>query len=290
MNSIEDKTSSPAISNNQFSIANVDKHVLQYSIQNPVSIWSGTAGISGIIVSSILIPSTIILTASCVLVVGSIVNFLYNYKINRKSIVDSYLKALKKEADERRDNKLEKLLQVLNYYSTRDSDLLKIIDRSKYQYSLINKKDVSVKKMIDGKLDSSELAYARFMNSFSLVQLALLDNIFYVASSLEAVRYIDTNEIARRKALIMKDNVVDDSEKVEWEQLIKREDVVLQKKKEMLDVLNKNEEAITKIDEFITKVSSIKTSQEGLSSDADLQFAIEEMDSLANRAKRIFNQ
>lgn len=155
-------------------------------------------------------------------------------------------------------------------------------DRGVKQLQKLHSKVENLREVLEGRLNPAELAYGRYLGIAQEVHLAALDNLTDIALRLKSVQTIDLEYIKLRLRKLRSRG--ESQDKAEIITLTGRKDLYERSNNEVSELLRKNEEAMTKIDEVANAIARVRT-ERGKSS-MDMEMAMQELEQLAASAER----
>ena len=154
--------------------------------------------------------------------------------------------------------------------------------RALSQLTMLNDKYLRLQELLASKLDTTELAYQRYLGMAEQVFLSALDNLLELVSRYKSIETISVDYIDKRKEELEVDGIVS-SEKAEYKSLQTRQEIHSSQKQLIEALLAKNEEAMTEIDKTTAAISGMMTKRGN--AQLDLETAMQELSSLADRAQ-----
>ncbi|WP_321493443.1 hypothetical protein [uncultured Desulfobacter sp.] len=216
----------------------------------------------------------------------SLANAVINIFFRNKAIAGQYINELNKRLKAHEKEVLQNLEKDLNALSTvegaRDMALQGV-----QQFSKIKVKYQNVRDLLEEKFSTNEMTFARFLGSAEQVYLGTLDNLRQVAATLKSLSSIDLSYIRQKLDELSEKTEKKAADLTEIEALQKRLSLWEEQIGLANDLLAKNEEAMTKMEETTFAVSSLKTGS--AFGETDLESAMAQLQELARQAP-IYNK
>jgi hypothetical protein len=264
-----------------FSKESINKAVIKEALTHPTSIFPGVLtilfGLSGALFSSPLLVA-----ASAGTLLAGAGSLVVNYCFRYDSIGRRYLESLSQSFIDRKANLIDKLQSDL-------SDLLNIDpDRCRQgidQFAAVKRKYDDLRRLLSTKLSDSELLHERFVGSIEQVYLSVLDNLGEIISIMQALPD-DEGPPARPERA--GGHEPDEAEKREIATITARRQLRLAQLKKVDDLLAKNEEALTQLEEAAVAISSMRT--EGRFAEVDPEESIRQLKEIAQRTAAMYGK
>jgi hypothetical protein len=263
-----------------FSKESINKAVITEALTHPTSLYPGVVtvlcGVAGLAFAS---PWLVGASAGMLLVsAGScVVNYFFRYE----SIGQNYLEKLSQSMVSQKEDLINSLKSDLTECKEVDEGRC---ERGIEQFSTAKEKYAEVKEILSKKLGGGELMYGRFMGLVEQVYLGILDNLREIVSILKGLPDTEGDETKLRKAL---DKTSDENEKRQINALLKRFELQRTQLRKADELLARNEEAITQLEETMVAVSAMKT--EDRFSDVDHEEAIRQLKDIAQRVSTLYD-
>lgn len=140
-----------------------------------------------------------------------------------------------------------------------------------------------LREVLNQRLDSGEVTFARYMGAAEQVYLSALDNLRDVDVALRSVQSIDSAAIGQQLEQLRKPDRPSAAQQQRIDSLVERKNLVDRQYKRVDDLLTQNESAITALLNAATAMANAET-QASAAVDADTAMA--ELERLAARAGR----
>jgi len=205
---------------NDFSAGATRKAVLEYSIINPLTLYSTGAGLLGTLAIGLfgisLLPATLAIGG---ISVGAL-SWSYDYLLRSDKIAARYAEALLRELETHREEVIAKVSRDLASFSA-DSRLNEFASQTLKQFRMISGSFETIRSTLSEKLKTTEITYGRHTSSAEQVYLAVLDNAVTIALILK-LGGVDTTYINDRIESLKNLPNPDDSEREEHRTLLER--------------------------------------------------------------------
>lgn len=263
----------------------IDKAVLNTGLTHWLTLYPPAIGIP-VGIAGLLFGAPVLSTLGFGSLFISLGSAVVNIFFRNEAIAGQYIKELNKRLKAHEKEVLQNLEKDLNVLSEIDGARDMAV-QGVQQFSKIKEKYQNVRELLEEKFSANEMTFARFIGSAEQVYLGTLDNLRQVAATLKSVSSIDRAYIRQK--------LDDFSEKPEKKAADPTQIQALQKRlalwEEQIrlanDLLAKNEEAMTKMEETTFAVSSLNT---GASfGETDLESAMAQLQELAKQAP-IYNK
>ncbi|MFK8025331.1 MAG: hypothetical protein AB8G26_15345 [Ilumatobacter sp.] len=152
------------------------------------------------------------------------------------------------------------------------------------QLVALGQKRTALRKVLDRRLDPSELTYARYLGTAGQVYRSALDNLHEVAVARDSVDSIDAGYIERRLAELDRDGAETDAAQRERATLAQRSALLDQQMAKISRLLAQNESALTTLARTTSALAEVPAGQRP----EDAEAAMTALDDLADRA-RMYN-
>lgn len=267
---------------NDFSAGATRKAVLEYSIKNPLTLYSTGAGLLGTLAIGLfgisLLPATVAIGG---ISVGAL-SWSYNYLLRSDKIAARYAEGLLRELETHREEVIAKVSRDLASFSA-DSILNEFASQTLKQFRMISGSFETIRSTLSEKLKTTEITYGRYISSAEQVYLAVLDNAVTIALILKTLGGVDTTYINERIESLKKIPNPDDSDREEHRTLLERLQLYEAQLSKVNNLITKNEIAITEMDKMCAALAELRTVRGQAS--VDLESAIGEMEQLAKRVQ-----
>jgi hypothetical protein len=264
-----------------FSKKSINNAVIKESLTHPASLFPGVltilCGLSGALFSSPLLfaaSAGTFLTGA----VGFIVNFCFRYD----SIGRRYLDSLSQGIIDRKADLIKSLQSDLSGCLGIDRDRCQ---QGITQFSAVDQKYTEIKHLLAAKLSDRELLRQRFVGSVEQVYLSVLDNLREIVGILLG---LPDNEEDPRRIRKSNEQEMDEAERRQIAAISKRRQLRLAQLKKVDDLLAKNEEAFTQLEEAAVAISSMRTEEKF--SDTGPEESIRQLREIAQRATSMYGR
>lgn len=146
--------------------------------------------------------------------------------------------------------------------------------------ALVRKREALL-KILDRRLDRSELTYSRYESTAQQVYTSALDNLHEVVVANDSLNSIDSNYIKRRLAELDRDGVDSESVQRERDTLAQRSQLRDDQVSRIARLLAQNEAALTTLDRTTSALADVPVGQRP----EDVDDAMAALDDLADRAR-----
>jgi hypothetical protein len=264
-----------------FSRASINKAVLKEALTHPASLLPAVltvlCGLSGALFSSPLL-----LGASAGIFLAGAGGFIVNYCFRYESIGRNYIESLSQSFIDQKASLIDGLQSDLSDCMGIDEERCRQgID----QFSAAKQKYNDVKQLLSVKLSDTELLHDRFLGSVESVYLSVLDNLREIIGIMQG---LPDDEEATIRAGKPKAGKPDEVEQRKMTAILKRQELRLAQLKKIDELLAKNEEALTQLEEASVTISSMRT--QGRLSDTDSEESILRLKEIAQKAKTIYGE
>jgi len=255
-----------------FSKSSIHSAVLKKSFTLPSLLYPATMSVLATAGFFTLGGSSIALGLAAVggLVAGG--SWVKNYLLDYDNLAAEYVR---KMHERMQDSREELVIQLREELSKLEHE------RGLAQLDMLNEKYLRLQELLASKLDTSELAYQRYLAMAEQVFLSALDNLLELVSRYKSIQTIRVEYIDKRKEELEIDGIVV-SERAEYKSLQTREAIYDKQKVLIEGLLAKNEEAMTEIDKTTVAISGMITKRGN--AQLDLETAMQELSTLADRA------
>lgn len=263
-----------------FSKSATNKAVVHQINQHPVSVYPTAVGILSGAWILLLEPTTL----AIVLTIGGLTlglgNWVINYSFRRDTLANKYTKKLNKLLEKEK----EKALVSLGKNLERCKGIVGAENFSVQgvtQLSQIQEKFETLDKVLSDKMVPGEMTYNRYAGTAEQVYLSVLDNLKNVVSMLKSIASIDLNSVEQRLSFFEDKMKLSSLDENEINTLQKRKNMYLSQLNKVDELLTKNEEAMTGLDQTSVELSNVKT-EKGMA-DVDLEDSRQQLEELAER-------
>jgi len=259
--------------NKKFSKSSIKSEVLKKSFSMPSLVYPATLSILATAGFFTFGSSSIVLglaVASGAVAGGS---WIKNYLLGYDELAAEHVKKMHERMQVSREEIISELKKDLSRLDN---------DRALYQLNMLNDKYLRLQELLASKLDTTELAYQRYLGMAEQVFLSALDNLLELVSRYKSIQTISVDYIDKRKEELEVGGIVV-SERAEYKSLETREGIFDKQKRLIEALLAKNEEAMTEIDKTTAAISGMMTKRGN--AQLDLETAMQELSSLADRAQ-----
>jgi len=263
----------------------IDKAVLKTGLTHWLTLYPPAVGVPlgiagflfGAPVLSILGFGTLFLSLG-----SAVVNVFFR----NETIAGQYISELNKKLKAHEKKVLQSLEKDLSALSDVDG-ARDIAIQGVQQFDKIKVKYQNVKDLLEEKFSTNEMTFARFLGSAEQVYLGTLDNLRQVAATLKSMSSIDLSYIRQKLDDLSGRPEKESADLKEMQALQKRLTLWEEQIRLANDLLARNEEAMTKMEETTFAVSSLNTGS--LFGEIDLESAMAQLQELARQAP-IYNK
>lgn len=250
----------------------VNRSVMLSTLEHPTVLAPAAIGGLGLAGLMLIEPSALILAVAALGSLFAAGSWAANVGLRRDYFAKKYVEEITRKMDERRKAAMKEL-----------SDTLATVkfERGQKQFDRSHQKFEAFRKMLDKKLNPSELTYARYLGMAEQVYLSTLDNLIAISNIMHSIQVIDTDYTKERLINLSKSH----SEESTRERLALEERLNLKKmqQEKVSKLFSQNEEALTKMDVTIAAIAEMRTDNRQAS--MDMESAMSELGRLAKRAK-----
>jgi hypothetical protein len=223
-----------------------------------------------------------LLAASAGILLTGASSFIVNYCFRYDSIGRRYLESLSQSIIDQKASLINSLQSDLSSCLGIDEDRCQQgID----QFSAVKQKYTDIRHLLSTKLSDSELLYERFVGSVEQVYLSVLDNLREIIGIMQALP--DDEEVPTLTTK-SEGREASEAEQRQIAAISKRHELRLAQLKKVDDLLAKNEEALTQLEEAAVAISSMRT--EGRFSESDPEESIRQLKEIAQRATAMYGK
>jgi len=267
-----------------FSQKAIQKAVKNKILQSPVSLYTISLGMVGIIAAGLILPNPVLLGISAGVISAGLLNTAVNYLFRKDKIESKHITHLNRLLIAQKQKVLMHLKKGLAKYKT-EKGLEVYADQAVKQFEKIQKKFDNFKSILSEKFFENEIFHGRFLGTTEQLYLSVLDNLEDILNSLTTISNIDDSYIVERLTYL--------NGLKELEEADKREALTLKARKQLKDkqlerineLLTINEEAMTQIDITMTTICELKTKSGR--AQVDMEIARKDLEELVLRTKRI---
>jgi hypothetical protein len=272
----------PSLPIRDFSQEAIQKAVRREGLTHWLTLYPPALGLLGGLAGALFgLPVLYFVAAGGITIGGG--SLIINLFLRGDKIASRYISQLNKIMRKKQAAIMETLEESLRECCD-FGDTGKIAQRALMQFSLIESRREEMKKLLSGKLEESEMTYARFVGAIEGACLSVLGNLSVLASVLKSENGIDENYALKQLVILKRDK--DGKTNVNIQRQIQALEESLRLAKSERDdaegLLTKNEEAITALERLSAEIARLRT---GEFATADYESAIMEIQDLAKRAK-----
>lgn len=263
----------------------IDKVVLKTGLTHWLTLYPPAVGIP-VGIAGLLFGAPVLSVLGFGTLLISLGSAVINIFFRNEAIAGQYINALNKTLKAHEKEVLQSLEKDLSALSTVDGARDMAL-QGVQQFSKIKVKYQNVRDLLEEKFNTNEMTFARFMGSAEQVYLGTLDNLRQVAATLKSMSSIDLSYIRQKLDDLSEKPEKNEADLTEIDALQKR--LSLWEKQIGLadDLLAKNEEAMTKMEETTFAISSLNTGSSF--GETDLESAMAQLQELARQAP-IYNK
>lgn len=265
-----------------FSQKAIQKAVFNQVFQHPLSVYSSSLGVVGLLAALLLSPGPLLFSASLIVLGIGIGTTIVNYFFRSETLAHKYLNSLNKQLEGYNEELLVRLKQELTEYKSLQG-VERYAKQGVEQFERVQKKLNNFKALLAEKFDSQELTYTRFLGAAEQVYFSALDNLQGITGALKTANNIDEDYIQERLRYLYALKKPEEADKKEIETLTQRKQLRKKQLEQVNSLLTLNEEAMTQIDQSMAAISTI-TTQTGRAV-VDMDTAKEELERLIQRTK-----
>lgn len=264
-----------------FSKESINKAVIKEALTHPASLFPGVltilCGLSGALFSSPLL-----LGASAGIFLTGASSFIVNYCFRYNSLGRRYLESLSQSIIDQKASLIDSLQSDLSGCLSIDENRCQQgID----QFSAVKQKYTEIKHLLSAKLNDSELLYERFVGSVEQVYLSVLDNLREIIGIMQG---LPDDEDPSKRIGRPKGEKPDEAEQRQIAAISKRHELRLAQLKKVDNLLAKNEEALTQLEEAAVAISSMRTEEKF--SEIDPEESIRQLKEIAQKATTMYGE
>lgn len=265
-----------------FSKEAAKKSIFKTTLQHPLTLYSGAIGFLGTLAS--LFFGGWPFTACAIggfLICG--VSWIINYNLRKEWFINQYFKTLQESFEKKNKELMENIKNVLSSSKILSSSG-NYGKQGSQQYEKIQAKYETLNRILGQKLNPGEVTHRRFLGVAEQVYFSVLDNLQSIATILESASSIDTGYIRERMNYLTKKKNLEEADKQEIETLQQRIKLQENQFSKVNELLTRNEEAMTKLDNTTSKLATVQTAQ----GRATMAFdeTIGELEELANQVEK----
>jgi DNA repair exonuclease SbcCD ATPase subunit len=262
-----------------FSKESISKAVFSEAATHPGSLYPGVLTVL-LGVSGALFSSPLLIGASAGMLLMGAGSFVVNYCFRYDTIGKKYIQSLSDSMLSHKEDLIDSIQADLSECETETDRCEQGIE----QFHSAEEKYTEVKDVLSRKLGGGELMYGRFMGSIEQVYLGILDNLREMVTLIKSLPEAEGDEAKLKKDL---EKVRDENKKRQISALLKRFDLRNTQLNKIDELLARNEEAITQLEETSVAVSSMKTEERF--SDVDHEEAIQQLKDMAKRISALYD-
>jgi hypothetical protein len=264
-----------------FSQKAIQKAIRNEALSHPVTLYSGVAAVlTALSWVSFGVPAFFWAAfGSAVVSIGSLI---VNYCFRDRLLGETYIRRLNDRFAQRKESVLNSLLSDLetcaNIPGAEDH-----VAQGLEQFTKIKQSYDNLRGVLERSLGAGGLDYGRMWGASEQAYLGVLDNLRQVVTILRSLATIDPDYIQQRLRQLDALDKLTDADKRELITLHKRSSVREEQLQKVNDILTRNEEAITGIEEATAAVAAIGT--DDTFADVDPETSISQLRELAEKAR-----
>ena len=268
----------PALSD--FSQKAIQKAIRNEALSHPVTLYAGVATILSAL-SWATFGAPVFLWAALGAAVLSASSLIVNYCFRDHALGETYIQRLNERLAQEKESVLlslqDELKQCSDIPAAHDyvEQGLEQFTRSRLTYD-------NFREVLEQSFGSGRLDYGRIWGASEQAYLGVLDNLKQVVTILKSLSTIDPDYIDRRLRQLALLNRLADADRREQVTLTKRAQVREEQLQKVNEILTRNEEAITGIEEATAALADTRSGD--TFSDLDPETSIRQLRELAEKA------
>jgi hypothetical protein len=209
-------------------------------------------------------------------------NAIVNIFFRHDRIAGHYIEEMNRALKAHQQTVIESLYQDLQACSS-IKGARQYVSQGIEQFRRIQEKYNNVQSLVERKLIKGELTFSRFVGAAEQVYLSGLDNLKQAAAILQSAGSIDPVYIGGRLRQLEKIKHLLETDRKEMETLKRRLKLREEQLDRVNDLLTRNEEAMTQMEETTAAIATMQT--DGKFSVTDFETAIRQLHEVAERAQ-----
>lgn len=264
-----------------FSQKAIQRAIRNEALCHPVTLYSGvTAALAALSWASFGVPS--FLWAAFGSAVVSLGSLIVNYCFRDRTLGETYIRRLNERFSQRKQEVLHSLFSDLQACANIPG-AQEHVAQGLEQFTKTKQSYDNLREVLEQNLGAHGLDYGRMWGASEQAYLGVLDNLRQVVTILKSLTALDTDYIEQRLRQLAALSRLADADKREQVTLLKRRSVYEEQLQKVNDILTRNEEAITGIEEATAAVVAMGT--DDTFADVDPETSIKQLRELAEKAR-----
>jgi len=227
------------------------------ALTHPATLYPGVAGVLGGLAWA-LFGSPIFLGFAFAASIAGLASFTVNYFFRDKTFSGRYVEQLKERMAAQKRELVDSIQEGL-----RGAGEIPGGEEHAYQgleqFAGIRQKYDNFNALVEEKFGSGELALGEIWSAMEQVYLGVLENLREVVSLLQSISTIDPEYIRKRLDKLSRMKGKDEADLRETETLLKRQKLRDDQLRKVNELLTRNEEALTQMEEATIAVAGIRS-------------------------------
>jgi len=237
--------------------AAVRRAVRNEALTHPATLYPITGGILGAL-AWYLFGSPVLLAAGLGAILTGLTGLTINYFFRDKTFAARYVEKLKQQLAARDEDLLTSLRQGLEECGGITA-IRSEANQGLAQFDKVRQKYADLNALIEEKIGSGELTLGQIWAVAEQVYLGVLDNLKEVVSLVRGFATTDREDLDNHIKRLSRTAAEGDADKREMETLKKRRRLWKEQVRKVEELLARNEEALTQLEEITLAVSGIRS-------------------------------
>jgi hypothetical protein len=263
---------------------NMKRVVLSRTLQHPLTLYPTAVGVLGAVGIGLFGPVTVAVAAAVGGLGLGLGHLATQVFVRPDSVAAQHFRELHEQLSARRAAAITSLEARLKKCASLEGSRA-YADQALKQFKMVQKRFDTMQELLEAKFERTELTYSRYYVAGEQGFLSVLDTLDDMVSRMQSAGAIEPGYFSERVSALKRQKTLAPADKEEMRTIEER----MKLRESQLDAVNTmltfNENAITEFDRVNAAIAEVKGAKAQTS--VDLDSAMRELESLAQRAKKL---